>query len=120
MEKIDMQKRYKQTVYWKKHKRFKRYAFSALGVGICSTYVGWVWMVGNAYTNNDGSKACVAIWGTGIGLTLSSIPLFVISHKNKRKAKKSVDFSLNSSPIQLELPNGRKQTQYAVGACINF
>lgn len=124
VEKINTQKGYEQTIYWKKHKKLKKYAFSTLGLGICGTIVGWIGEVGNtAYTNsnwkNDG-KAWDVVLGIGIGLTVSSIPLFVISHKNKKKAKESVEFSLKSSNVHLDLPNGMKQTQHAVGVCINF
>lgn len=121
---MNMHKGYEQTIYWKKHRKFKKYAFSTLGLGVCGTIVGWIGEVGNnAHTNsnwkNDG-KAWDVVLGIGIGLTVSSIPLFVISHKNKKKAKESVEFSLKSSNIHLALPNGMKQTRHAVGVCINF
>lgn len=124
MEKVNPQKEYKQTVYWKRHKKLKTYAFSTLGLGICGTFIGWIGAIGNnAYTNSDwkeDKKVWEAVFGIGLGLTISSIPLFVISHKNKKKAKETVELSLNSSNIDLVLPNGMKQTQYAVGVCINF
>ena len=114
---------YKQTVYWRKHKRLKRCAFSALGLGICGTFIGCVGVLySNSYTTsnwNDG-KAWDVVLGTGIGLTVSSIPLFIISHKNKKKAKEAVTFSLRSSNIYLTEPNGVKKAQSAVGVCINF
>ena len=93
-------------------------------MGVCGTIVGWIGEVGNnVYTNsnwkNDG-KAWDVVLGIGLGLTVSSIPLFVLSHKNKKKAKESVEFSLKSSNIDLAMPNGMKQTQHAVGVCMNF
>lgn len=123
-EQMNLQKGYEQTVYWKRHKRLKKYAFSTLGLGICGTIVGWIGEVGNnAYTNsnwkNDG-KAWDVVLGIGMGLTVSSIPLFVLSHKNKKRAKEVVEFSLKSSNIQMALPNGMRQTQHAVGVCMNF
>uniref|UniRef100_UPI003FF0F2AC hypothetical protein n=1 Tax=Prevotella sp. TaxID=59823 RepID=UPI003FF0F2AC len=122
VEKVNKQKEYKKTIYWKRHKRFKIYAISALGLGVCSTFVGEVMMIG--YYFNTDKKDAANFWGavglTGLGLTASSIPLFIISHTNKRKAKKSVEFSLNTSNIHLTLPNGMKQTQPAVGICMNF
>lgn len=122
--KVNTQNGYKQSIHWKKHKKLKKYAFGTLGLGICSTAVGWIGMIGNnAYTNsnwkNDG-KAWDVVFGIGIGLTVSSIPLFVISHKSKKKAKESVEFSLKSSCVHLDLPGGMKQTQPAVGICVNF
>lgn len=124
MEKMNSQKEYKQTVYWKKHKKLKRYAFGALGLGVCGTIVGWYGMIANsAYVNSDWENDG-KVWGyvfvTGVGLTASSIPLFVVSYVNKKRAKKSVEYSLKSSNIHLISPNGRWQTQPAVGFCINF
>lgn len=124
VEIINTQKGYEQSIHWKKHKKLKKYAFSTLGLGICSTIVGWIGEIGNnAHTNsnwkNDG-KAWDVVLGIGIGLTVSSIPLFVISHKSKKKAKESVEFSLKSSNVHLDLPGGMKQTQPAVGICVNF
>ena len=119
-----MQEAYKQTIYWKKHKKLKRYAYSVLGLGVCSTIVGWIGAVGNnAHTNKnwkEDGKAWDVVLVVGVGLTVSSIPLFVFSHKNKKKAKESVELSLTSSNIHLDLPNGMKQAQHAVGVCINF
>ncbi|MCI6476548.1 MAG: hypothetical protein SPE38_04630 [Prevotella sp.] len=124
VEKANMQEAYKQTIYWKKHKKLKRYAYSVLGLGVCSTIVGWIGAVGNnAHTNKnwkEDGKAWDVVLVVGVGLTVSSIPLFVFSHKNKKKAKESVELSLTSSNIHLDLPNGMKQAQHAVGVCINF
>ena len=122
--KINTQKEFEQTIYWKKHMKLKKYAFGTLGLGVCGTIVGWIGEVGNnAHTNsnwkNDG-KAWDVVLGIGLGLTVSSIPLFVLSHKNKKKAKESVEFSLKSSNIDLAMPNGMKHTQHVVGDCMNF
>lgn len=90
---MNKQKEYKKTIYWKRHKRFKIYAISVLGLGVCSTFVGEVMLIGYFYT---GKKDAANFWGavglTGLGLTASSIPLFIISHTNKRKAKKAWSF----------------------------
>ena len=124
MEQGNTPQGYKQTIYWKKHKKLKRYAYSTLGLCICSTIVGWIGEIGNhADTNSnwkEDGKAWDIVLAAGIGLTISSIPLFVVSHKNKKKAKESMNVSLKSSTIYLDLPHGMKQTQHAVGICINF
>ena len=124
VEKINSHKGYEQTIYWKKYKKLKIYAFTTVGLGLCGTIVGLIGDVGNnADTNSnwkDDGRAWDAVLGIGIGLTISSIPLFVISHKNKKKAKESVAFSLRGSNVYLDLPNGMKQTRHAVGVCVNF
>ena len=115
---------YKQSVYWKKHKKLRKYAFSVLGIGVCGTIAGWIGELSNtAYTNSnwkEDGKAWDVVLGVGIGLTVSSIPLFVISHKNKKKAKETVEFSLSNSYIHIALPNGMKQTKNGVGIRMNF
>ena len=124
MTEINQQEWYKQSVYWKKHKRQRKYAFSVLGLGVCGTIAGWIGESSNtAYTNSnwkEDGKAWDVVLGVGIGLTVSSIPLFVVSRKNKKKAKKIVEFSLSNSYIHLTLPNGMKQTQNGVGITLNF
>lgn len=124
MTEINQQEWYKQSVYWKKHKRQRKYAFSVLGLGVCGTIAGWIGESSNtAYTNSnwkEDGKAWDVVLGVGIGLTVSSIPLFVVSRKNKKKAKKIVEFSLSNSYIHLTLPNGMKQTQNGLGITLNF
>lgn len=123
-ETMNMQRKNEQNVYWEKHKKLKRYAFSALGLGVCGTIVGWIGVFGNnAYTNSNWKndrKAWNVVLGAGIGLTVSSIPLFIISHKNKEKAREKLEFSLKSSNIHSVLPNGMTQIQQAVGLNITF
>ena len=124
MIEMNKQERYKQSVYWKKHKKLRKYAFSVLGIGVCGTIAGWIGELSNtAYTNSnwkEDGKAWDVVLGVGIGLTVSSIPLFVISHKNKKKAKETVEFSLSNSYIHIALPNGMKQTKNGVGIRMNF
>ena len=96
VEKINTHKGYEQTIYWKKYKKLKIYAFTTVGLGLCGTIVGLIGDVGNnAYTNinwKDDGKAWDVVLGIGIGLTVSSIPLFVISHKNKKRLRKALSF----------------------------
>ena len=115
---------YKQTAYWKKHKWLRKYAWAALGLGVCGTVVGWIGEAGNTAHTNSNWKEDGKVWDVvlvaGIGLTASSIPLFVFSHKNKRKAKETVEFSFRSSNIHWVSPNGMKQAQRVLGLCISF
>lgn len=121
---MNQEKAYKQTIYWKKHKKLKRYALGVLGLGICGTIAGWIGEAGNsAYTNSgwkDDGKAWDAVLGIGLGLTVSSIPLFIISHKNKIKAKNAIEISLNGSMIHERAANGAVVIQPAVAFCVNF
>lgn len=123
-DRMNLQNGYEQTIYWKKYKKLKKYAFGVLGLGVCGTIVGWIGETGNsAYTNGnwkDDGKVWDAILGIGLGLTVSSIPLFVISYKNKKKAKSSMEFSLSSSTIYERITNGKELAQPALGICVNF
>ncbi|WP_291530250.1 hypothetical protein [Bacteroides sp. UBA939] len=123
-DKMKLQESYKQSVYWKKYKRLKGCAFGALGLGVGGMFVGWVGVAKTPYIDIDQRKDAGKVWAivfcSGLCLTVSSIPLFIISHKNKKKAKNSIGFSLNSSTIHVTLPNGMGQTQPALGVCINF
>ena len=118
MIEMNQQEWYKQSVYWKKHKKLRKYAFSVLGIGFCGTIAGWIGELSNtAHTNSnwkEDGKAWDVVLGVGIGLTVSSIPLFVISHRNKKKTKETVEFSLSNSY------NGMKQTENSVVIRINF
>ena len=121
---MKLQQKYEQTANWERFKKLKRYAFGTLGLGVCGTVVGWIGEISNtAYTNsnwkNDG-KAWDIILGVGIGLTISSIPLFVVSHKNKRKAKEAFELSLKGSNVSSMFPNGMEKMQPALGVCISF
>jgi len=121
---MKLQQKYEQTAYWEKYKKLKRYAFGTLGLGVCGTVVGWIGEISNtAYTNSnwkDDGKAWDIILGVGIGLTISSIPLFVVSHKNKRKAKETFELSLKGSNVSSMLPNGIEKMQPALSVCISF
>ena len=54
---------------------------------------------------------------TGAALVATSIPMLTIAYKNRRKAK---SFSFTTSSLSVDLPNGEKQTQPALGLCLNF
>lgn len=96
VEKMNMHKGYEQTIYWKKHKKFKKYAFSALWLGVCGTIVGWIGCIVNISDTDSDWKNDGKVWHgvlvTGIGLTVSSIPLFVISHKYKKRIRNVLNF----------------------------
>lgn len=115
-----LQEAYKQTPYWKRYKVLKGCAWGALGLGICGTGVtGFIMVVHGSYSGSE-SSLYTALLITSLGVTASSIPLFIFANKNKIKAKRTVELSLNASHIYMSLPNGRQQVEPALGLCINF
>jgi hypothetical protein len=115
---------YKQTVYWKRHKKFKAYAYGTLGLGICSMTVGWLGKAGNSAITNSNWKEEGKVWDVvlvaGTGLMISSIPLFILSHKNKVKAKEGLTVSLVTDNINLDLQNGTKHSRQTIGVNVSF
>lgn len=107
---------YKNTACWKRHKRQKIGAWTALGAGVCGTAIGLVASMGTAV---NGHKE--AVWDvvcvSGICLTASSAPLFICSRRNKKKAKL---VGLTANSICMVMPGGNFKSTPALGLCINF
>ena len=107
---------YKNNACWKRYKRQKRFAWAALGAGVCGTAVGLVASMG---TTVKGHKE--AVWDvvgvSGVCLTLSSIPLFASSRRNKKKAK---HISLRASSIRPAVSGGDIKSTPVLGLCVNF
>lgn len=117
------QKAYKLTPYWKKHNVFKTCAWSAFGVGLCGTVVGYIGAIVNGYTNahwKEEKGTWEFIIASGTVVTCSSIPLFVLSHKYKKKAKKTAKVSVAYSSINMVSPDGMRRSDPSVGVLINF
>lgn len=56
-----------------------------------------------------------------MSLTAASVPLFILSYKNKYKAKESVlNVSLNATSVQSAAPFGLTCAQPALGLCLSF
>ncbi len=114
---------YKNTAYWKKHKRLKRWAWGTLGAGVPVTFVGCLVELAVHYNDDPYDDNTFGLYTpllVGAALMLSSIPLFVFSYTNAKKAKQSVSANFTVDNIYVEQPNGRRQTQPAVGIQINF
>lgn len=109
---------YKNTVYWKRHKRLRACGWTAFSVGIATTTVG-LFGEGAAELYSGNGRSWRGVIYTGIGVTAASIPLFVFSRINRARAKRSVHFSLGGSSIQQISPNGT-QMYPALGATITF
>jgi hypothetical protein len=89
--------------YLKTAKTLKIAGWSALGVGIPTTFYGLLIV---AVENRDGPSTTnigTIILASGAALTLSSIPLFIVSHHYKKKA---VSVSLGSQQVFIPRGNG--------------
>lgn len=108
---------YKQTKEWKTSKALRIAGWSALGVGLPTAFYGTV-LVGmvNLESGNVGSSIVVLI--VGGTLTLSSIPLFIVSHRYKKKAMNKVDIGL--TPIYTPSYTGNTVYTPAVNFSIRF
>ena len=106
---------YKNSVYWKRHKVLRSCAWSAFGVGLGCTAVGYVGCVVSFYT---GSRAGVfpALFTGGVCLTASSLPLFIFSYTTKKKANQAY---LTTGNIQSYSP-GMNQQQPALSLHVYF
>jgi len=94
-------KSYKNTVYWKRHNTFKALGWSFFGVGLPATaagfFVGVFSGIGDSSNSEDGVAIGSILFYSGAALTLSSIPMFVLSLTNKHKAKQ---VSVGFTPMQ--------------------
>lgn len=111
---------FRQTPEWKRHKVLKACGWSTLGVGSAMMIVGFC---GDVISNWEGPEhhSGFKIAGyVGVGVTASSIPLFVFSHKNKKKAKQTGSLSLNYSNIVTPRTNGARKNQPALAVNIYF
>lgn len=104
---------------WRKHRLFRIGACTALGIGLAGMATG---LMGGAFDDSlyKNTQSWKAVFYTSVGITVASIPLFVLANINKKRAKQAIEFSLSSSNIQMALPNGMLQTQPALGFCIHF
>ena len=78
-DKMDSQDKYKQTRYWKKHKRLKACGWTTLGIGVPTMVVGFVGAVASGYESGGDGEGFGIVICAGAGLTVSSIPLFVFA-----------------------------------------
>lgn len=113
----DAQVSYKNTVYWKKHKVLKGCAWTALGIGVGGTVVGFIEKFGSTMNGNNEDALWDGIFISGVCLTVSSIPLFIYSHKNKKKALQAYVLVDN---IRVNLPGEMKYSRPALGFGIYF
>ena len=109
----------KYEKYWRKYKILKATGWTAFSLGAAGTIVCVIGKNTDKLLNwsHDNNKG----WNAGIGISAcvlaSSVPMLFFAYKNKRKAK---NLSFTASSLSVDLPNGNRQTQPALGLCLNF
>ena len=91
-----------------KHKKLKKTGFILLGSGVAATVVGAL-IASNSegiFDDSDNLGSGAILTTAGILTTISSIPVFIVSGSNKRKAETFLKVELNS-PIGIPFPNSQ-------------
>ena len=105
---IAQQQDYKH--YLKTAKTLKIASWTSLGLGIPTMCIGFLLGASSAHSDSNGgglTESAGLIFASGAVLTLSSIPLFIVSHHYKKKGnelKKTATLSLGSQ--QVFVPQG--------------
>lgn len=78
----------KESQNWRTHRTLKTAGWVSIGVGVPLTFLGLATLI--ASTEGEGVRPGTYQWmiGSGVVLTTSSIPFFILSHKYKKKARK--------------------------------
>ncbi|WP_456088155.1 hypothetical protein [Parabacteroides sp.] len=98
---------YKLTPEWKRHKTCQAWGWTALGTGTAMMMYGF-WA--RSMERDDVAKSTskyVALTYIGVAVTAASVPLFVFSIKNKKKAR---SLRLGSGSLAYPLPYGSDLT----------
>ena len=80
--------------YLQKSKNQKTAAWILLGVGTAMAAGGFIWASSNIFSKSSGSEV---LFFVGIGCMTGSIPLFIFSSKNRKRAM-SASFIFQQSP----------------------
>ena len=94
--------------YLRTAKILKIAGWTSLGVGIPTMFFG---LLITAVENRDGPSTTnigVVVLSSGAVLTLSSIPLFIVSHHYKTKGNKEKAVSLSLGSQQVFIPQGNR------------
>lgn len=96
---------YRQTKNWRHYKTQKICAWSCLGVGTVGVFYGLIFTELGSFYNEDGSvgwpgPTLLAFGGAAI---LSSIPLFIFSNKNKKKAEALPYLTIKLKPLGVKM-----------------
>ena len=96
--------------YLRTAKTLKILGWTSLGVGIPTMCIGFVMGVAGIESENREKDQKTASWVlvSGAALTLSSIPLFIVSHHYKTKGNKLKAVSLSLGSQQVFIPQGNR------------
>ena len=94
--------------YLRTAKTLKILGWTSLGVGIPTMCIGFVMGVAGIESENREKDQKTASWVlvSGAALTLSSIPLFIVSHHYKTKGNKLKAVSVSLGSQQVFIPQG--------------
>ena len=93
--------------YLRSAKTLKILGWTSLGVGIPTTFLGIFFVAaGNFYSPGSSNNIGALVIVSGSVLTLSSIPLFIVSHHYKKKGKEQKAVSLSLGSQQVFIPQG--------------
>jgi hypothetical protein len=96
--------------YLRSAKTLKILGWTSLGVGIPTMCIGFVMGVAGIESENREKDQKTASWVfvSGAALTLSSIPLFIVSHHYKTKGNKLKAVSVSLGSQQVFIPQGNR------------
>ena len=95
--------------YLRSAKTLKILGWTSLGVGIPTTFLGIFFVAaGNFYSPGSSNNIGALVIVSGSVLTLSSIPLFIVSHHYKKKGKEQKAVSLSLGSQQVFIPQGNR------------
>jgi hypothetical protein len=104
--------------YWEKSKNQKTAAWVMLGGGVGLSIVGIIGLSANynLFVESTAADTYATLTLIGTGLSLGSIPLFIASGRNARKA---IKLSYKTQPVFLPQQNGSfRKTQAAISVQI--
>lgn len=93
---------YTSVYYLQKSKNQETGAWVMLGGGMALSVIGFVGVLSNAFATDNSAEPYAIVALTGFGLALGSIPIFIVSGHNARKAAK---LSFKNQPILLPRQN---------------
>jgi hypothetical protein len=95
--------------YLRTAKTLKILGWTSLGIGIPTTFLGIIYVAaGNFYSPGGTNHIGALVIVSGSVLTLSSIPLFIVSHHYKTKGNKLKAVSLSLGSQQVFVPQGNR------------